>query len=344
MISMSTATIIRKPAGTPVGGEFAPHDRPEAEVVLTESGELTEPTEESVFRRRYDSPEEKVKAFMAELESQVVALETDEGWQGYLDTMSKFHRYSFYNQMLIMIQSPDATRVAGYNKWVELGRQVRKGERGIAILAPRKANVIIKDSAGEPILDENGKPRKEHRVVGFTSATVFDISQTDGPDLPDNRMHLTEEPPEGLVDDLTSAIKAAGFTVEINSEPKGTNLGFTTTDGSKRVVIQAGMSAGSTARTLAHELGHIAAGHVDGNREYHTGIGGERGAMEVEADSISYALLRANGMSPEVGRANASYVSGWGKKDAAAVKAAAGTVSKAVKELFTAHKWQNLDQ
>ena len=341
ILVMSTATILRQPKGAPIGGEFAAHAHTEAEIVLTADGGLTEPAEKSVFRRRYDSPEEKVKAFMAELETQVTELQTDAGWQEYLDVMSKFHNYSFNNQMLIAIQSPEATRVAGYNKWIELGRQVRKGESGIAILAPRKTNVIIKDAAGNPLLDAAGKPRKEHRVVGFTSATVFDISQTDGPDLPDNRMHLTEEPPDGLIEDLTAAVKTAGFTVEVNDQPHGTNLGFTTTDGSRRVVIQAGMSAGSTARTLAHELGHIAAGHIDTDRHYHTGPGGERGAMEVEADSISYALLRSNGMSPEVGRANASYVSGWGEKDATSVKAAAGVVSKAVKDLFSSNTWRN---
>ena len=106
-------------------------------------------------------------------------------------------------------------------------------------------------------------------------------------------------------------------------------------------MIKQGLTPGSTARVLAHELGHIAAGHVERGGEYHVGPGGERGQMEVEADSISYAMLRANGMSPEVGRANATYVSGWSKRDPAAVKAAATTVSKSVKSLFESTKWRN---
>lgn len=338
---MTTATITRQAKGQPIGGEFAPHARSEAEVVLSDDS-LAAPAEESVFRRRYDSPEEKIKAFLGELETQVADLQNDEGWQHYLDTMAKFHKYSFNNQMLIGMQRPDATQVAGYNKWVELGRQVRKGERGISILAPRRVNVALKDAAGAPILDAVGKPRKENRVVGFTSATVFDIAQTDGPDLPSNRMDLSEEPPEGLIDDLAAAVKATGFTLEISDDPSGGAYGYTTTDGSKRVVVQAGMSPGSTARTIAHELGHIAAGHTSGDRAYHTGEGGERGQMEVEADSISYALLRANGMSPDVGRANAAYVSGWGKRDPESVKKAAETVSKAVKGIFAEGTWRNL--
>tara|TARA_R110002051_G_scaffold314950_4_gene392665 strand:+ start:10239 stop:11252 length:1014 start_codon:yes stop_codon:yes gene_type:complete len=332
---MSTATIIRKPKGQPTGGEFATHDRTEAEVSLD-----TAPAAESVWRTRYETPEAKVKAFMQELETAVADLETDAEWQHYLTTMSKFHHYSFNNQMLIAIQHPGAERVAGFKKWQELGRQVRKGEKGISILAPKKARVELKDAAGNPILDEKGKPRRELRVIGVAPATVFDISQTDGPALPTGRQELSEEPPEGLKEDLEGAITHLGFSVDYEPIPGGA-LGFTTTDGSNRVVIKQGLTPGSTARVLAHELGHIAAGHVERGGEYHVGPGGERGQMEVEADSISYAMLRANGMSPEVGRANATYVSGWSKRDPAAVKAAATTVSKSVKSLFESTKWRN---
>lgn len=335
---MNTATLIRQPKGRPTGGEFAAHDRGEAEITLVD-GELAT-VDESVFHRKYATAEDKARAFMDELEEQVADLQNDENWQSYLDTMAKFHNYSFNNQMLISIQRPDAEQVAGFKKWQELGRQVRKGEKGISILAPRKANVELKDGAGNPICDENGKPRRELRIIGVTTATVFDISQTDGPDLPSNRQTLSEEPPEGLTADLEQAIADKGFTVSYE-KIAGKQLGWTTTDGSNRVVIKEGLTPGSAARVLAHELGHIAAGHVERTGKYHTGEGGERGQMEVEADSISYALLRANGMSPEVGRANAAYVSGWGKKDPATVKEAANTVSKAVKGLFESSKWRN---
>jgi len=333
---MSTATITRQPKGQPIGGEFSAHDRAEAEVSLDDS----HTDELSVWRTRYETPEAKVKAFMEELETAVGDLETDEDWQHYLATMSKFHHYSFNNQMLIALQHPGAERVAGFKKWQELGRQVRKGEKGISILAPRKARVELKDAAGNPIRDENGKPRRELRVIGVTTATVFDVSQTDGPDLPTGRQELSEEPPEGLKEDLEGAIADLGFSVDYEVI-RDSSLGFTTTDGSNRVVIKQGLTPGSTARVLAHELGHIAAGHVDRGADYHVGPGGERGQMEVEADSISYAMLRANGMSPDVGRANATYISGWSKRDPQSVKAAATTVSKAVKSLFETSRWQN---
>ncbi|TFD75438.1 ImmA/IrrE family metallo-endopeptidase [Cryobacterium sp. Sr8] len=243
--------------------------------------------------------------------------------------------------MMIAVQCPGATDVAGYKKWGELGRQVRKGERGIAILAPKTFRVDAKDAAGQPVLDAKGKPRKDTKTFGMTTATVFDISQTEGPDLPSDRQTLSEEPPAGLISDLEQAIADQGFTLAYEPIREGKLMGYTTTDGSKRIVVKAGLNAGSTARVLAHELGHVKAGHIDQVDEYHTGHGGHRGQMEVEADSISYALLRANGMSPEVGQANAAYVSGWGKRDPATVKAAAETVAKAVQALFKESAWVN---
>jgi len=334
---MSTATIARQSKGQPIGGEFAAHDRAESDITLGDA-----PVEElSVWRTRYETREDKVKAFMEELDVAVEALETDEDWKHYLETMAKFHHYSFNNQMLVVLQCPGAERVAGYMKWKELGRQVRKGEKGISIMAPLKAKVELKDAAGNPVLGANGKPRTELRTIGVKPASVYDISQTDGPDLPTDRQELLEEPPEGLKEDLEGAIANLGFTVDYDKIP-GSALGYTTTDGSNRVVIKQGLTPGSTARVLAHELGHIAAGHVERGADYHVGPGGDRGQMEVEADSISYALLRANGMSPEVGRANATYISGWSKRDPQSVKAAATTASKAVKSLFEETRWQNV--
>jgi antirestriction protein ArdC len=347
-MSPQTSTIVRKTqTGEPGnGGEFGTHVRDADDVTLVDAAiadiEAGESAEESIFRKRYDTPEDKVKAFMAELETQVGDLDNDENWQNYLTTMAKFHHYSMNNQILIAIQHPGATKVAGFKKWQELGRQVRKGERGISIMAPRKANIELKDAAGNPIRDENGKPRKALQVVGITTATVFDISQTDGPDLPSGRQELSEEPPAGLIDDLTTAISDTGFTVSYDDIRDGSS-GFTTTDGSKRIVVKTGLTPGSVARVLAHELGHVKCGHVERAAEYHRGHGGDRGHMEVEADSFSYAVLRSNGMSPEVGQANASYIHGWSDRDATSVKTAAVTVSKAVKSVFEDSKWQNVE-
>lgn len=116
---------------------------------------------------------------------------------------------------------------------------------------------------------------------------------------------------------------------------RGGAEGFTTADGSKRVVVDSGLSAGSRASVLAHELGHIKAGHLDRVDEYHAGHGGSRGAMEVEAESISFVLCRHAGMKTP-GETASTYVKGWERtvRDQEQVKNSAQTVAKAVKEVL----------
>ncbi|WP_156250921.1 ArdC-like ssDNA-binding domain-containing protein [Pseudactinotalea terrae] len=248
----------------------------------------------------------------------------------------------FTNQLLIAAQRPDATQVAGYRKWEEMGRQVMKGEKGIAILAPRKVRVTVTDAAGNPVRDEKGKPKKELKVVGFTTATVFDVSQTDGDPLPELKDDLTAEPPAGYIEDLEKAITGRGFTVSYEADLPGSARGYSSPEG--KVVVRESLSPAMRAKVLAHELGHIAAGHLDELEEYHTGHGGQRGRMEVEAESIAYTLCRANGMSTEVGDISGTYVAGWATAaEPDAVKAAAQKVSKTVATLLGEGDWTNAE-
>lgn len=326
---------IHRPGGTPAGGQFAGHVR------TAPDGELTDElagTHENPLARRFDSVEEKIRAMQDELADAVDGLADDEMWNRYLDTMALFHNYSFQNQMLIGIQRPDATRVAGFQTWKKAGRSVRKGEKGISILAPRLVNA--EDDNGQVLLDESGRPKK--RFVGVTSATVFDVAQTDGEDLPTAHVPLTEEPPAGFSDDLTAAIIAQGFTVSFEAIPGGA-YGYTSKAGGvKRVVIDEKLSEGERATTLAHELGHIMCGHLEEERdgEYHTGHGGKRGEMEVEAESFAYTLARINGMKTH--KRNASeYVAGWQRHEPEAIRKVGDTLSRAVKAAMTGSAWRN---
>lgn len=342
---MSTATASRAAArrrrvtaGVREGGQFATEARAEADVTLS-AGADTNP-----FTARYDTLDEKIAAFHAELESQVASLDSDENWLAYLDTASRFHHYSLFNQLLIAVQSPNATRVAGYRKWQEFGRQVRAGERGIGILAPKVVNIRLEDSNGKPVLGEDGKQKKVRKVVGFTTATVFDIAQTDGDPLPEIDSTIHDEPPEGFRYDLESAVTARGYTVVYEPIP-GSAQGYTDAI-SKRVVIDADLADADQVGTLAHELGHIAAGHCeqDQRAEYHTGHRGQRGRMEVEAESIGYALLRSAGMRPPK-YASGAYVKGWAgvQRDTDTVKESATRVSATVKALLSSGSWRHLD-
>ena len=289
-----------------------------------------------------EAKESKVKALLEELQGQVENLANDETWIASLNIMGKFHSYSFRNQMLIALQKPDATRVAGFNRWKELGRSVNRGEKAITIIAPAPIYADVVDDAGNAVLGDDGKKKRTVVSSRFTTAAVFDISQTSGEPLPHYDRELKETPPEGFEDDLTTAIQDKGFTVSEEELQPG-HQGYTTTDGSKRVVIAKGLNPAQRAETLAHELGHIAAGHIDRAGEYHTGHGGQRSNMEVEAQSISYVLVRANGMSPAMGRSSAPYVAGWGSKDPDALKNSGTAVSKAVKGLLGEHAWRNLN-
>lgn len=331
--------------GIPTGGQFATTARAGADMSDMDLGLEEAPsvvTKESIYTRKYDSQEEKLAAIHRELEDMVGALSDDEQWNDYLDTMSKFHRYSAYNQLLIAVQTKgEATQVAGFNKWKEMERSVKKGEKAITILAPKRVTVTEKDANGKPVLGADGKPNKQSKIVGFTTASVFDVSQTEGKDLPDGGDGvLSETPPEGFKEDLEAAIAESGYKLTYEDISGGAR-GYTSPEG--KVVVQQGMTPADTARTLAHELGHIRAGHMDRLAEYHEGHNGNRGAMEVEAESIAYVTLRANGMSPEVGGKSSRYVAGWGGTDGEQVRKSAEHVQKTVKGLLGSGRFRNAE-
>src|SRR5690606_10992630 len=140
---------------------------------------------------------------------------------------------------LIMVQNPDATICAGGKTWKSgFNRTIKEDQRGkgLAILAPRMAWVTKKDAAGNEIKDENGKTKREFRVVGFTTTTTYDVSQTEGDPLPELRPALSDTPREGLIDDLETAIAAKGFDVTYGPMPTSEARGYTTPDG--HVVIR----------------------------------------------------------------------------------------------------------
>ena len=298
---------------------------------------------EDAFTRRYGTVEEKIAAFQDELNKKIQTLGEDKNWLAYLGTMSRFHRYSLNNQLLILIQRPDATQVAGFNKWKELGRHVCRGERGMSILAPQVVRSALKDENGAPVLGKDGKPLKSQRVVGFKAVKVFDIAQTDGKPLPQPPgANLSEEPPAGFREDLEKAVRDAGYSVVYSDSIAAEGA---TNPKEQTVTIASRLTPALQAATLAHELGHIRAGHLERTAEYHTGHGGQRGQMEIEAESIAYAVCRANGMSTQLGDASGSYVAGWSRSaPEGAVKESAQRVSAVVKEILTSSGWRNIDE
>jgi antirestriction protein ArdC len=257
------------------------------------------------------------------LEAQVAELVSGEDWARMLATAAKFHAYSANNVMLILSQRPDATRVAGYQAWRSVGRQVRKGERGISILAP----VLVRAKKRQEDNDTIGETRDDgtETVVGFRVAHVFDIAQTDGDPLPevDRPALLDGEAPTGLWEDLASQVEGEGFTLE-RGDCGGAN-GITTW-GTRTVRVRDDVSDAQAAKTLCHELAHVLLHERD--------FGTCRGRKEVEAESVAYIVCQAAGLVTD--SYSLPYVAAWSGGDTAEVRKTAARVLMAARAILDA--------
>ena len=199
-------------------------------------------------------------------------------------SMSRFHHYSWGNQILIAVQRPEATRVAGFRTWQSLGRFVKKGEQGISITAPIIRRGASKESTGEgEHLELTAKgPR---RVAGFCGATVFDVAQTDGEPLPEAPEHNATEGGETLLPGLEAAAEAFGIAVAYEAIPgaaEGYSMGG-------RVVIEVSQPVPAKCGTLAHEIAHELL-HKGADR-------GTKQQRELEAEAAAYVVLAHFGMN-----------------------------------------------
>lgn len=264
---------------------------------------------------------EKLEALHTQMTDGLAELVAGDGWAAMLATAARFHRYSLNNVMLIQMQRPDATRVAGFGKWKELGRTVRKGETGIAILAPATYRATSAPTAAEPTpAAEVPEPRDEEgtaaRVLrGFTIAHVFDVSQTDGDELPDVRPTLLAgERPHELWDALAAQVAAAGYRLrEGNCKPANGLTRF----GDRVVVVRDDLEGLQQTKTLAHELAHVLL-HDPAT------FTGTREQAEIEAESVAYIVCQASGIT--TAEYTLPYVAGWAGGDVEKVKATAARV------------------
>ncbi|MDO5425153.1 MAG: DUF3849 domain-containing protein [Eubacteriales bacterium] len=258
--------------------------------------------------------EQQMKEITERLEQGVKELFTSEMYTEYLKTMSQFHNYSFNNTLLIAMQKPDATLVAGYQAWQKkFKRQVKKGEKGIQIIAPapiREKEEIEKfdPETNEPILRPDGQPETEevvHTIPRFRVATVFDVSQTYGEPLAEL------ETPElmGSVENYEIFMQALREISpvpirfdEIESGAKGFY-----SNANKEIVIQQGMSESQTMKTGVHETTHAKL-H---DREIMEELGEKKNQMtrEVEAESVAYTVCQYFGL--DTSDYSFPYIAGW---------------------------------
>lgn len=277
-----------------------------------------------------------MNSILKSLETGVENIFTGDKYAQYLQTISKFHRYSFNNTLLIAMQRPDATLVTGYRNWQTMGRQVKKGEKGITILAPapikRKREQEILDQNNKPLLDGNGKPKTEEVEVvipRFKPTTVFDISQTDG------------EPIETLApEELTEAVADYELFMKAITEISPVPIRFDEIEGEakgyyhsvdKEIVIQKGMSDSQTIKTAIHETGHARLHDKDLMAEQ--GIEKDRLTKEVEAESVAYCVCSAFGV--DTSEYSFPYIAGWSSgRDMKELKTSMDTIRKTAGEMI----------
>lgn len=259
---------------------------------------------------------EAVERLHDQLQASLGALVTSDEWQQALEVAARFHNYSFSNSQLIWAQAQERgfapSRVTGYRSWRSLGRQVRKGEKGLAILAPVIRNVEVEDPG-------RAEKETEQRVVGFRPVHVFDISQTDGTPLPDTSPVLLEGDLPETWETVASLIADAGYRLHLEDDARlGTANGLTDMV-KKDVLVKESLPGAQRFKTAVHELAHIRL-HEPGG-EGHPDC---RGTIEVEAESVAYMVCSFLGL--DTSGYSLPYVASWSGGDLDRVAATANRV------------------
>jgi hypothetical protein len=243
-------------------------------------------------------------------------VQTSEEYQRYLKTVARFHEYSVSNTMLIWMQRPDATHVAGFRTWLSLGRHVLKGERGIRIFAPmtyHKRVTVTDQKTGE--LNE-----EEIALLRFRAVSVFDISQTDGDELPEPPVtHLAGED-RSLGQRLACLAADQGLTVDRVPSQGGTALANGWYDRNGRTIwVDPELAPVMAAKTLCHEIAHHFAEHIDSRQEH-----------ETIAESVAYIVLGHFGIDSS--GYSFGYLASW--SDAATFKAKLGDIQAIASQII----------
>lgn len=254
----------------------------------------------------------KVAALVGRLDDAVAELADGDRWMSMLRASGTFRNYSFRNMMLLAQQAEERgmtlTAVAGFTAWRDLGRSVRKGEHGLAIFAPltRKAD------------PEQGQPVGARVMYGVRVVHVFDIAQTDGDESPTPPPATAGRDARALWTGLEALVRAEGFEVVRASMPDPEEHGRT--DLASRVVsVRPDLDDTFATAVLAHELGHLRAGHE------HRQISGAQ--RETEAESIAYVVLGAHGL--DCADSAGPYIAGWSGGDPDVVASAAEAIHTA---------------
>jgi len=219
----------------------------------------------SLMTIEVEEGERKIDAVLRELKNGVDTIQQSGNFRDFLTTMAKFHKYSVGNQILIMLQDPDATKVAGFNTWKDLGRWVKKGEKGIAVLAPVMPKRALCPECGARIPKGSRYCTQCGREVGaegetgpifFRVVSVFDLKQTEGQPLPEFDVPvLTGEANKRLFSGAVDLAKAQGLDVDFESRPF-LDPGIKGMFSGKTIWVRPEEPEAQQLKTLLHEMGH----------------------------------------------------------------------------------------
>ena len=288
-----------------------------------------------------EKPAEKLKEITDRLEQGITELFDSERYREYLRVMSKFHNYSFNNTLLIAMQKPDASLVAGFSAWKNnFGRNVMKGQKGIKIIAPSPFKIKqevekIDPHTQKPIIGKDGKPvteEKEIKIPAYKVVSVFDVSQTEGKELPDIAVDELTGDVERYRDFFAALEKTSPVPIGFEQIP-GSSHGYYHLE-DKRIAIQEGMSELQTLKTAIHEIAHAKLHDIDLNapeNEQQPRI--DRRTREVEAESVAYTVCQHYGL--DTSDYSFGYVAGWSSgRELSELKSSLETIRSAAAEII----------
>ena len=288
-----------------------------------------------------EKPAEKLKEITDRLEQGITELFDSERYKEYLRVMSKFHNYSFNNTLLIAMQKPDASLIVGFSAWKNnFGRNVMKGQKGIKILAPspfkiKKEMEKIDPQTGKAFIGKDGKPvteEKEITIPAFKVVSVFDVSQTEGREIPNIAVNMLTGDVEHYKDVFAALEKTSPVPVGFEKIEGGAHGYYHLED--KRIALDEGMSELQTLKTLIHEIAHAKLHDIDLNAPLEDLENRpDRRTREVQAESIAYTVCQHYGL--DTSDYSFGYVAGWSAgRELAELKSSLETIRSTAAEII----------
>ena len=286
-----------------------------------------------------NTEKQRVQELTDKLEQGLQDLFNSDSYRNYLSTMSKFHNYSFNNTLLIAMQKPDATLVAGYKAWQKnFERHVNKGEKAIRILAPAPYKIKEERDKIDPVtqellLDKDGNPQKEEveiTIPAFRAVSVFDVSQTDGKPIPELAAKELLSDVEGYQDMIRAVEAISPVPIELE-EIAGDSKGYYDRE-AKRIAVQENMSESQTLKTMIHEVAHskLHSKEVEQDEQMRK----DRNTKEVEAESVAYTVCQHFGI--DTSDYSFGYIAGWSSgRDTKELRSSMDTIRRTASELIT---------